>query len=233
MAAIELASTPLFSDSNLQAYWKLENVNDSGPNAYTLTNVNSVAFNAGKFNNGGDSGASNSTKLLNVASNVGIDGGAVTMNLWFNSYATTFTGDHPALFCTFYYGGKAIDYRIGINTTGIFAARLKSAVAWQETAATAISASTWYMATLTYDTTNLKLYLNGVLKDSIAASGDGIITGGYTTGTSFLSGALDPTRIYTSAIVDDASIFSRALTAQEISNLYSGTWSSGNFFLFL
>ena len=40
----------------LRGYYRLENVNDSGPNGLTLTNNNSVTFTAGRFGNGANYG---------------------------------------------------------------------------------------------------------------------------------------------------------------------------------
>ena len=77
----QLLNTPLFSDANLVHYYKLENTSDSkGSN--TLTNVNSVAFNAAKFGNGADFGASNTTKELYSTVAPEIDGGAGTLIFW-------------------------------------------------------------------------------------------------------------------------------------------------------
>ena len=68
MAAIELYSTPLFTDSSLKAYYRLEDENDS-KNSFTLTNTGSVAFNAAKFSNGMDTGTTNGhNKYLRTSS---------------------------------------------------------------------------------------------------------------------------------------------------------------------
>jgi hypothetical protein len=52
---------------NLRAYYKLENVNDSSGNGFTLTNNNSVGFAQGKFTNGADFGSSGTNKGLTRA----------------------------------------------------------------------------------------------------------------------------------------------------------------------
>jgi len=229
--AIELINTALASDANLRAYWKLEDVNDETSNNYDLTNTGTVAFNAGQFKNAADSGATNSTKKLTVASNLGIAGGNCSINLWFNAYAATFAGDHPPLISVFsdQTGGAGVAYGLGINGTGLFAFRLKSGVAWQETAATAISASTWYMATMTYDGTNCKLYINGSYVSQAAASGNGS-TGFYADQTAIFCSAGYAADAFTSTKIDDVSVFNDVLTADEISNLYNVGGSFFNFF---
>lgn len=218
----ELESTSLRGDANLQAYWKLEDVNDETANNRDLTNTGTVTFTTGKFGNCADTGASNSTKKLTVASNCGVAGGNISINLWFNSYAATFAGDHPPLISCLsdLTGGAGVAYGLGINTTGLFAFRLKSGVAWQETAATAILASSWYMATMTYDGTNCKLYINGNYVSQVAASGNGS-TGFYADQTALFCHAGYTADAFTSAKIDDADIFNRTLTSTEISNLYN------------
>ena len=68
---------------NLLAYYKLSDVNDS-VNGFNLTNNNTVAFNAGKIGNAADSGADNSNKSLSVASDLGIQGGNISISVWAN-----------------------------------------------------------------------------------------------------------------------------------------------------
>ena len=60
--ANNLTTNTFLKDPSLQAYYKLENTNDSkGSN--NLTNYNSVAFNAAMFGNGADMGSANSTNI--------------------------------------------------------------------------------------------------------------------------------------------------------------------------
>jgi len=84
MAAVELGSTlSLGTDPNLQGYWKLENVNDSSTNAYTLTNNGVTTFVAGKFNNGANFVSASSQYLSRTAAtNLGITG-TQTWSCWF------------------------------------------------------------------------------------------------------------------------------------------------------
>lgn len=50
-AASAAINVPDFPTSGLLAFWKLDDVNDSSGNNYTLTNNNSVTFNSGKIGN--------------------------------------------------------------------------------------------------------------------------------------------------------------------------------------
>ena len=71
---------------NLVSYWKMDetgtgNAEDShGSN--TFTNVGPFTYATGKINNGADFGVNNTTKELTRADDMGIDGGALTMNIW-------------------------------------------------------------------------------------------------------------------------------------------------------
>lgn len=86
------------------------------------------------------------------------------------------------------------------------------------TAMTGMLANTWYMVTTTYDSTDgLKTYVNGTLAQSAAANGTIITTntgavqiGGDSFNNSFWLGDLD-----------EYGIWSRALTASEVTQLYN------------
>lgn len=83
------------------------------------------------------------------------------------------------------------------------------------TSTTTLSNSTWYHITGTYDGTNTKLYVNGQQEDSDAATGaistnNSLWTLGRNTGgTNPFSGS-----------IDEAKVFSRALSANEVDAEY-------------
>lgn len=79
---------------DVRAYYKLENVNDSGPNGYNLTNNNSVTFAAGKFTNGADFGSSGTNKGLTYGANPFsvIKPSYATVQLWFKLNSTANSG---------------------------------------------------------------------------------------------------------------------------------------------
>lgn len=95
---------------------------------------------------------------------------------------------------------------------------------WKSVAGNAtLSNGVWYYLTLTYDGTNIKNYINGVLDSTTAHSGVlgsmplnclgmGIETGGGCGGTiwSYLNGTIDDLRIY-----------NRPLTPDEIASMYN------------
>jgi hypothetical protein len=68
--AIPISYTPT---ANTVALWHLEDVNDSSGLGHNLTNVNTVAFNAGIIGNCADFGNANTNKYLYINDNLGLD----------------------------------------------------------------------------------------------------------------------------------------------------------------
>lgn len=85
---------------NLRAYYKLENVNDSSGNGFTLTNNNSVPFNAGKFSNAADFGTSGTNKGLSTTSVVtSIEAPTnLVFSFWFKFNNTSTTNSTAIIF---------------------------------------------------------------------------------------------------------------------------------------
>ena len=87
------------------------------------------------------------------------------------------------------------------------------------TGSTALALATWYHAVVTYNGTNINLYLNGqsdataVSKTDVIAFDQENVTLGYNAPN---------TQYYLSGILDEARIYNRALTSTEISRAYSG-----------
>ncbi len=87
----------------------------------------------------------------------------------------------------------------------------------------------WTYVTLSYDTTMLRLYINGVIKDSIAVktiaqSTDKfeMVIGMWVTG-----GGYNPlVKKFFTGSIDDIGIWSRALTSKEIQRLFTGTMAT-------
>lgn len=233
MAAIELASTPLFSDANLVAYYKLEDVNDS-KGSYTLTNNNTVAFNAAKFNNGADFGASNTNKSLSINSDLSIQGGNISVSFWVKNYSNPSTGaftyfmtnnDTNDVEYSIFYQYNGGTYRLNFD-------RYKN----PDSAGTDVfynvdlGTSLFNHIVATYDGTTMRLYLNGIEVGNTPASGTG--SGTTTTKTSIGARNDGLANYFSKSIIDDVAIFNRALTATEINKLYNGTWNTSSFFAF-
>src|SRR3990167_4935315 len=228
MPARQLAGTPLFYDSALKGYYSMESGAmdvDSSTNGRTLTNNGTMGETIGQFGNASDTGVGNGSKYFSRADDYTIGGGNITINCWFNAYTATYATDHPSV-VYIEDATSQVGYSIFIGSTGISGARVRQLIAWYEVTQTAISTSTWYMATMTYNGTNVEFYLNSVSKGTAASSGDG-----SGASNDLIAIGRRNSSAYLSAKIDDVSIFNRVLTATEISNLYNGTWANNGFFM--
>lgn len=226
MAAQELATTSLFTDPTLIAYYKAENVNDSKA-SFNLTNHNSVAFNPAKFNNGFDFGSSNTNKYVDIANNLGLNtyqAGIWSWVGWVNLSTQVGSGAEYVLFFVEnnlkaqaqllygdYTGVKQLSFTIYNGTTA------QTFKTYQT-----LNTSTWYHLAVVKNGTSVKIYVNGVLIDTetltIADASPGrpnqVVFGIDTFDSNY--GPL-------CGLMDDLAFFSKALTAAEIANLAVGT----------
>ncbi|MDE2105395.1 MAG: hypothetical protein KGL39_49670, partial [Patescibacteria group bacterium] len=223
----------LFYDSSLVAYYRLEDTTAQA-GGVNLTNNNSVAFDAAKFGNGADGGTSNTNKnLVETTGSFGITNGAQTLNCWYKMNVLpsgspqwtladlSYTGTNDSsnnLFFIFNNGGT-------IELSAYYH-NFNSAVHLPLT--TSFDTSTFHMITGVYTGDGLSGslfsgYYDGAFKASSTISGAG--TANWSTGFSVLSGSTNSgnnfNQLYSPAVVDDCSIFNRALSASEISQLYT------------
>ena len=214
--------------TNLVSYYKLEDVNDYWA-SYTLTNTGTTPFNAAKINNGADFGTANSTKKLTNAYQYTTAGGSFSISLWVklsteigaNSYQFAGVGvDNASPYTNF-----AIIYNYNSGTRRLAFNRQKQNVANDSAFYTiTLGTTNWYHLVFTYDGSNVRGYVNGVLQAGpTASSGDGTSGGGTTLfigapSNSYYDGTYD----WTSGIVDEVGYWTKALTRTEITDLYNG-----------
>ena len=211
----QISQTSLFTDANLLAYYKLEDVSDS-KGANTLTNNNTVTFTGAKFGNGANLGASNTNKSLSRAANLGINGNSdATFSFWINLLAEITVGTwelfvHLSQTGADRYLQLSYDYNAGTR-------RLRIDVA-----------GTTIIYTITLGTTNFyhivvtrnvggnscHLWVNGV---DVANGTVGSTIGGANA---FYLGA-NSASDFSSALYDDMGCFNRVLTSTEIGLLYN------------
>lgn len=220
MGSQEIASTRFAGDANLVQYTKFEgnSTATTGANG-TDTDITYSAAN-GKFGQG--AGFNGTSSGIQYAAKI-VSTGAKTISFWMNPTTAQ--------------DGEIIDEaartstNAGINITyhGITANKLtfflfKSTGGtpnFTVAGGTALTVGNWYFVTCTWDGTTdangAKIYLNGILdgtSTALSTSGD---TGSFNTvlgrqgngGASYFAGKLD-----------DFTIFSRALTSDEIYSLY-------------
>jgi len=208
--------------TNLVAYYKLSDVNDS-VGGFNLTNNNTVAFNTGKIGNAGDGGATNTNKSLSIANDLGIQGGNCSISLWGN--VTTAPGTNvSAWFVVQIDEGIDVDYEIIYRDVSgqkrlTFNRKQENVANNFIDEVVTLTLGTWYHIVLTYDGTNLRGYRdNSLVAGPTAMSGNGSgasgevfrILANYAGADGFFSG-----------LVDECGVWSKALSTAEISELYN------------
>lgn len=185
----------------------------------TLTNVGSVTFTPAKINNGADLGTSNTTKYLTISSDLGINGGNISMRILVKIRTALTTGALTILATQRTSGSAKILYTIryynesGVNKLKFYRTTLGVADTFASYNVT-LSTTNFQEIILTYDGTNIKGYLDGTEVASTAASGSG--TGTYTG--LFQLGSYVNIQ-HSSSIIDEAAIWSKALTSTEVTEL--------------
>jgi hypothetical protein len=213
--------------TNLVAYYKLEDATDFW-GSYNLTNNNSISFTSGKVNNCGDSGSGNTNRSLTNSTSSIITSGTMPLSVsaWVN------VNEQPGALVDFIsvqdgdvFIGYELGYRDVSGTKKIFAERFKPGVADDIIEhATTLTIGTWYHLVLTWDGSTLKLYLNNSLVVSGAFSGVGNANrgDGISLFARITSGGTPLSERFASAKMDEVGIWSKALSTQEISDLYNG-----------
>ena len=215
-------------NTNIVAYWKTDESSGNAADSvasYTLTNNNTVAYDAGKIFNGADFGSSNTNKTLTNTALTVIDGGAVSISLWVK-LNTEITSGSYGFFNIGNNTSSKVDYYIGYNynsgTPQLVFERHKQGGADQGAAYTiTLGTTNWYQLVLTYDGVNINGYVNAssVIAPT-AASGNGTSADSYTGFTLGLNPRIGGS--YTSAHIDEIGVWSRALTTGEVTQLYAG-----------
>lgn|SRR3990167_3323711 len=214
----------LRNDANLQAYYKLEDVNDDlGVN--NLTNNNAATFVAAKFNNGVSGGSTDADKALTIASSLGYDGGAYAVSFWLRILTEPAT---DTAFDIFEVVDSVTDTSLLLNyidtagTKTLAFARIRLNVAGDSDSHTVtLGTSVFHHIVLTYDGSTVKGYLDNVEVTSVASTGNG--SGTTTTVFVLLCGLNFGTGIgNTLGIIDDFALFDRNLTASEVNRIFTG-----------
>lgn len=219
MAALELVNTDFFTDGNLVHYWKLENTSDSKGSA-TLTNNGSIAFEAALYNNGAQFGDPNTTKWFSHDGLHIATGTDMTICYWYKGAKATFSffsdigGGGADEWYLFGSDGGAVTYHscnsdgseqdIGGGTASGY-----DNVAWHHIAFVARDSGSDWIATSYMD--GVQVGTGTIVGKNIGKMGD------LTIGKIILEGSHKSL-----GLMDDVAIFSRALTADEISILANG-----------
>jgi len=207
---------------NLVAYYKLDESSGDAADSVgsnTLTNSN-VTYVASKIKKGGAFNGSSST-LYKSSFSSGITN-VVTISCWVKitdsttqrvvlSFGKDAGGSGIALFA---YGFSTLNYKFFFEF-GSGSGRVLTT--------TTPSVDTWYHLAVTADGTNIKIYLNGLLENTVGTAGSVASSGAAISLGSLLSSNTPPapTTYYHNGGLDEVGIWSRALSAAEILALYN------------
>lgn len=229
MAAIELALTPLYSDADLVAYYKLEDATDDiGSN--DLTNNGGTTFTSALFNNGANMGVTADGKWVYTNTNFTAAYNTPTTVVGWVKMTTDVSAGKTAIGLLVYsfvgnpgrgftwvaeWNGGTPRIKVRINSSGNDAQ--------QEYYTTTLGTTNWHHFATTSDGTTLITYFDGV-----AISAGVTLSGTMNLPAPALSIG-DGIQISSgSTIQDDVAVFKRVLTATEIDNLYNGTFATSN-----
>ncbi len=132
---------------------------------------------------------------------------AITISAWANTQLVSgsyysivgrYYNDSPWYSYELFYDYGVLKFKINLDGVG------------KNVSTTPPSTDTWHHITGTYDGTNIKIYLDGKLKNSTSASGDIFYTPGWDTyigarvyNSDFFYGSIDEVKIYNSALTAD------------------------------
>ena len=225
---MEFYSSTLTNDANLKAYYRFENnLNDTTAGGHTLTGVGTTTYVASKFNNGYSQNNTQSN-YCTIADSLDVDGGAITMGVWFKDVATDYTSTFDRGLVSQVntntktrYGIKSSGGNLEFTRDGIGGGAIRGTVSvvWTNY----VSTTEYKLFVLTYDGTNVAGYVNGFLVGQTNASGNGDGWPAATTG--FGVGSFEGWNSWESTysaigLYDDAFVFNRALTPTEVLELY-------------
>lgn len=212
---------------NLVSYFRFDESSGHPNDAYNgglLDNTNSVGYAAGYSGNAADFGTANTNKAFAKTSNFGIIGGAITLSMIvkmrteIGSGEQTFINQESAT----NKNGYDITYAYNGGTRQLQFRRLKKGVSQNGvTHNLALGTSNFYHLVLTYDGSTITGYVNGVSVGTLSDSGAG--TSGTTYDRMSVGAAYfdDTLQAFASIYADEVGIWSRALSAAEVSQLYS------------
>jgi len=204
---------------------------DASPNGNTGTLTNSPTWTTGKFGNA-LSFASASSQYVSIPISTSLNSGitsAFSISFWVNFTSLPTSGNTMGLYSEWSSVPTANGFDFLLyNNSGTMALDLITSNAGGTTGIInnwSPSLSTWYHVVVTYNSSTIYFYVNGV---SIGNATAGVATVGAST-TANTIGFDQYASSYLNGKMDEIRIYSRVLSTAEITQLYSEGGESGDF----
>lgn len=221
------------ADAGLVGSWKLDAGNgttaaDSSGNANDGTLTNGPVWTNGKVRGALVFNGSNS--YVNVPDNTSLQAAQITLSAWMNSLNTNPSGGAQQAIIA---KDDGVQRAFNLKIAG---GKIQLAMSYSTTAkavsgTTALLSNTWYFVAGTYDGATLRVYVNGVLEASLAAS----LPVGWDNAQPLSIGGrsnISPA-VGFNGTVDEVRMYNRALSQTEIQALMTPSpfdaWLAGNF----
>jgi hypothetical protein len=174
-----------------------------------------ITYAQGKF--GQCASFNGSTSVIKNSTNLGIDGGNITLMGWM-------TFDSPSTFSFPIQTQSAtsrVEYSLKLESSTIKAVRNKIGTAENQTTGHPIRVGKWYHCATIYDGTNVNLYVDGQFRYSVASSGNGSATtqSVATIGCDVNTGT-GANQFFFNGLIDEVIRESRAWSAKEVETYY-------------
>lgn len=211
--------------NGLLAYWNMDEGSgdraDSSGNVYTLTDNNTVTSAVGKISNAASFSLGSSEFLSNDS--ITLEGRSVlSLSAWINwggtGYPTLIASQAPITA-----GDVSIACSLNITNRKFYCTIDDLSTKYKITDAAAVEVSTWYHVAVVYDGSKanadrIMLYVNGSVPSQTAV---GTIPTTIPEGNpdGFWIGRV--TNVYSTILIDEYGLWSRALTADEVTTLYN------------
>jgi hypothetical protein len=225
-SVIAVSFLPAGLDTGLVSYYKLDESSGNADDAVgvnDLTNNNTVGYTTGKINNGADFGSANSSKFFSYDAGNMWNGTSGSISCWVNVTTAPASGERQMIAVL---GDSSSDTTIHINyknesgTLKLEFDRFKRPSDGSDPTVSAdytLTTGTWYFLTITYASNVIRGYVNGTqVGTATGAGGNG---SSLTTGNRI--GAWLGNTEYFKGLVDEVGIWSRALSADEVEELYN------------
>lgn len=219
-------------DPDLQGAWKMNEADvgiDNGPNGNTLTNIGGVGSVPGRFGSGAEFNGSSYLEILDTE-HIGLDPiGNMTITCWIK--LNSLTGYTPIISkYDVNSPGTGRSYELAINPTGTVNWIVSSNgtdASGGAVGPSSILLDQWYHIAAVRDGGFLRVYVNGGEMTGLNwPEGFPFPASIYDSPTPFRIGNTYNSPAYLDGVIDEAAIYDRALTPEEIQNIYNQVDSS-------